>query len=124
VLRSSRPFVLVLGVGPGVVVDATHQLGIQGERNRFRAETLPNRLEGLRTRLAEMVDDARRLKLQLLVLRFLRVEQAQWVLLESHAAFRAQLGQMRAIVVAEQLAIRRTADLVPDAVEQEMDADR
>ena len=122
VLRPTQAFVLVFEDGPGVVVQATHQLGIQGERNRFRTESLPDRLEGLRARLAEMVDDARRLKLQFLVLRFLRVEQAQWVLLESHAAFRAQLGQIRAIVVAEQLAIRRTADLVPNAVEQEMDA--
>src|SRR6184192_814772 len=122
VLRPTEAFVLIFEYGPGVVVEAADQLGIQGEWNRFRAEPVPDRLEGLRAGLAEIVHHARRLLLQVLVLRFFRVEEAQRVLLESHAALRAQLAQVGAIVVTEQLAIRRTADLVPDAVEQEVDA--
>ena len=104
-----------------VVVEAADQLGIQGEGNRFRGQPVLDRLEGLGAGLAEVVHHAGGLLLEFLVLRFFRVEEAQRVLLESRAAFRAQLGQMRAIVIAEPFPIRRTADVVADAVEQQVD---
>src|SRR3989442_9159001 len=69
-----------------------------------------------------MIDDARCIALQRLVLGILRIEETQGVALEARPAFLAEPGQMRPVVVAQQLAVRRSADLIANAVEVDRDA--
>ena len=108
---------LVLEDRSRVVVEAANQTGIELEGNLFCSQCLFDDAERLGAGCAEMIDDARRIALQCLVLRILRIEEPQRIALEPRSALLAQPGQMRPVVVAQQLAVRRPADLVANAVE-------
>ena len=108
---------LILEDRSGVVVEAANQTRIELEGNLFCSQGLFDDAKRLGAGCAQMVDDTRRIALQRLVLRILRIEEPERVALEPGPALLAQPGQVRPIVVAQQLAVRRPADLIANAVE-------
>ena len=112
---------LVLEDGPRVVVETANQLGIELVRNLLCGQSFPDDAERLGAGRTEMIDDMRRLALQRLVLRVFRIKEAQWVLLEPGPAFLAEIGQVRSVILPQQLAIGRPADFIADAVQVQRD---
>src|SRR5207245_2935669 len=117
ILLSGRSGGIELEDGTRVVIEAANEVRVVAVLDPGRVEQTADRIPRLRARTAEVIGDARCIGLEGLTLRDLAIEQAQRIGLQTSLAIAVQLVLERTVVLAQELQVRRPADVVADRVE-------